>query len=699
MGRRVLVVLLAAILVGLAVAPAVRAQQDDEKKIPINFKGVDLGLILEQVSQLTGVRFLYDEKIKAKKVFLTSQSEIPIKHLYSVFQSVMKVNGFALIESGPPEARIVTVVDLASSAKGPSPVFRTGERLPETDQMVTLIISLKYADPRTVQAALQPLVNDPKGVLTIDDPGTIIVTDYAPNVRRIEQIAALMDREKAGVKIEVVQLFYASAQDVEQKLTRLVQILTQVQRKPGQAPEVVQVTADPRTNKLVLLGQEDRLVQLKGMVQELDVQIKSEPQIIHVYNLKHGVAKIMAENLSKVYQAIAQSKPTGQSPTNAPILVQALPGPGGAPGAPGGAPGGGGAALVASSGPSINPSIVADEQNNALIIVADDKTYANQILPTIQSLDVRRPQVMLEAALVEITGVGSLDLGVEISTVDRAGNALIPFGSTSFGLSTLRDTNNDGVPDAKFPFQTVNGQLVPFDGLTAGAVKQFGGRIPAILRAFKTRRDTKVLAQPYAVVNDNTSANLKVTDADPITTTVQPSAGGVITSFGGFQEAGITLSITPHISEAQYLRLEIDQKLENFVGQQIDPAVPRAKNTRQITDQVTIPNGHTLIIGGLTRQDEEENVAAIPGLSDIPWIGELFKRTQRNKLQITLYIFITPTILSDLDFADYNGLSRQKQEGVRRDSKGKWWVGVRTEDETESRSLDLIEYKSPFPEK
>lgn len=695
MRRRVLFALVsAALLFGVAIRMA-RGQQADQ--IAINFNGVDLEILLQRVSEVSQVRFLYDEKIKKRKVYLLSQTEIPKKDLFSLFQSVMAQQGFVLQEVGPPEARVYRVSELAQSAKGPTPVFRPGDpNIPESEQMITMIISLKYAEPRTVQAALQPLVSDPKGVLTMEDVSAVIVTDYALNVKRLEQIVALMDREKPGVKIEVVQLFYASAQDVEQKITRLLQTLAQVQRRPGQqVQEVAQVTSDTRTNKLVILALEERIAQIKAMIQELDVQIKAEPQLIHVYQLKHGQAKILADELGKVYQAIAQNRPTGGPTINVPVVIQpAAAPPGAAPGAPGGA---GGGATVSTAQPTINPAIVADEPNNALIVVADDKTYDTQILPTIKALDVRRPQVMLQAALVEVTGEGTLDFGLEAGSVDRATNELRGFGGTSFGLSTLLDTNGDSIPDAKVPFiRNSAGQLVPSDGLSAGAIKAFGGRIPILLQAVKSKRDTKVISEPSAVVNDNTSATLKVTDAAPTTSFIQTNTGNNIQTFSGFQEAGVTLSITPHISEANYLRLEIEQKLERFIGVSSNASSPPPKTTRQINDVVTIPNGRTLIIGGLSREDDVESVTGVPGLSDIPWIGKLFERTQRNRIKTTLYIFVTATVFHDAGFEDYEHVSRSLQKAQFDQSKR--WVGVRVEDEKQPRSLDTIEYKSPFGE-
>ncbi|MBI5367805.1 MAG: type II secretion system secretin GspD [Planctomycetes bacterium] len=691
-------------LLVLAPLPA-RAQQPPQQpeKIAINFNGVDLEILLQRVSEVSNVRFLYDEKIKKRKVYLLSQSEIPTKDLFSVFQTVMKSNGFALIKSGPPSAEIYQVVESAVAPKSPTEVIRPGDPFPEGEPMVTMILTLKYAEPRTVQAALQPLVTDPKGVLTMEDVSAVIVTDFAQNVKRLSEIVALMDREKPGIKIEVVQLFYAGAQDIEQKLTKHLQVLLQVQRRPGQQQqEVVQVTADTRTNKLVVLAQEERLAQIRAIVKELDIPIKSEPQLIHVYNVKHAAAKILAENLSKVYQAIAQGRPNGSAGSTQPtVMVQPAVNPPGQAGGPGAGVGltvggAGGATLVSTGGQTINPAIVADEPNNALIVVADDKTYETQILPTIKALDIRRPQVLLEAALVEITGEGSLDIGIEAGSVNRTTDNLQGFGSTSFGLSSLIDTDGDSVPDAKVPFATSASGLVPTDGLTAGAIKSFGGRIPVLLQALKSKRDTNVLSQPSTVVNDNTNATLKVTDSAPTTSFTQ-SNSTTITSFSGFQEAGVTLSITPHISESAYLRLEIEQKLERFVGTASASGVPPPKTTRQINDTVTIPSGRTLVIGGLTRDDETETVTGVPGLMDIPWIGELFRRTVRNRTKTTLYIFVTPTILDDEDFGDLAAISRRKQLEVFERTKGRW-VGVREEDEALPRALDIVEYKSPFGE-
>ena len=673
--RKTIVVGLLALVLAATAGPPSWAQE----KLDMNFAGTELEKVLEWVSKVTQKRFMYEgEKIKKRKIYMLSPLEVPKDKVFTVFLSILQQNKLAVAKKLDGEAEFYQVVELLEASKN---AFGPGGRIPDEDMMDTQVIALKYADPRSVQTALQPLVSDPKGIVVIEDVGAVIVTDYGLNLKRIAKVIDLMDRERPSVLAETVSLQYASAAEVETRLTKLLTALSQVQKRPGQpqAPEVLQIVADPRTNKLFVVAAETRLRQILGLVAEMDVKLGAEPKLVHVYQLKHAQAKTMAENLNKIYTVVGQAK---QAAAAAPGVA------------------GGGAPPIGSNLPgsaTLTPSIVADEGNNALVIVADAVTYV-ELEETIKALDVRRPQVLIEGAVVEVSGDRSLDLGVELASTDGPGGKLRGFGGTAFGLTTLSDTNGDTIPDVKLPFRVDpgTGALVEGQGLTFGLFK--GPDFPnigAVVNMLKSTRDANVLQLPQVTTNDNVGATLRVTESAPTVSFIQTQAGNNIQTFNNFQEAGITLNITPHISEAEYLRLEINQKIEQFEGVQTNPAVPPPKTTREITNIVTIPDRRTAVIGGLVRDVSREQVSRIPFLSDVPLFGEFFKRTTKTSTKSTLYLFITAKILKDANFDDYMAETERRSREMEERTLGKW-RGVKTEIKDESRSLETIEYKSPF---
>ncbi len=681
--RKALAVGLLTLLLAGTSCPPTRAQE----KIAINFNGTELELVLDWVSKVTQKRFLYDEKIKKRKIYVISQVEIPRNRVFEIFQTILQANKFILVRKGSPDAEIYQVVEQIDATKSPVPTYGEHERdqVPNEDTMISEVIPLRYADPRSVQTALQPLISDPKGIVVVEDVGAVIVTDYALNVKRIEKVLALMDRERPGILTEVVALQYASAADVESKLTKLLAAMSQIQKRPGAqaAPEVLQIVADPRTNKLILVATESRLKQILSLVHELDVKLQAEPRLVHVRPLKHAQAKTMAENLNKIYTVVGEARRASA----AAVASSAAAAAGAAPPTGSGLPG----------AATLTPSIVADEANNALIIVADAGTYT-ELEDTIAALDIRRPQVLIEGAVVEVSGDRSLDLGVEIATTDGPSDKLRGFGASAFGLSTLSDTNGDAIPDVKLPFRVdaASGALVENPGFTFGLFRgPDAPNVGAVVNMLKTTRDANVLQLPQVTTNDNVGATLKVTESAPTVSFIQTQAGNNVQTFNNFQEAGITLNITPHISEAEYLRLEISQKIEQFEGVQTNPAVPPPKTSREITNIVTIPNGRTAIIGGLVRDVTREQISRIPFLGDVPILGEFFKRTTRTSAKSTLYLFITPKILKDENFEDYMKETERRSREMEERTRGKW-RGVREEVKGEGRSLETIEYKSPF---
>ena len=292
------------------------------------------------------------------------------------------------------------------------------------------------------------------------------------------------------------------------------------------------------------------------------------------------------------------------------------------------------------------PILVADRHTNSIIVVADADTQSlyGQL---IAQLDERRPQVQIEATLVSLNTSDDNVLGVEFGD-SRSVNSgrLVTF--SQFGVSTLETTPELGVTGSLLPTNTL--------GFTAALLD--GDFADVVLQAFAEESEARVLSSPVILVNDNEVGQLGSIREEPVVETVQ---GEVIatTSFKEFVKAGTQIKVRPHISEGGYLQLEYEIEVNTFAGgTTLSDGIPPPRQTDKVGSRVTIPDGDTIVVGGLTRKDDGTIVSKIPLLGDIPVLGAAFRRTVDTSEQTTLFVFLRPRILSDDDFEDLRRISR-----------------------------------------
>ncbi len=292
--------------------------------------------------------------------------------------------------------------------------------------------------------------------------------------------------------------------------------------------------------------------------------------------------------------------------------------------------------------------ITIDENTNTLVVVAApevQKLYEDLI----KKLDVRRPQVLVEIRVVTISAMDTYNLGVEVSGGDRIGDRQL-FGLTSFGLSTV---------------EAATGALTITPGLGFNGALVDPATADVVLQALAQHQGAEVVTAPRILVNDNATGLISSVAEVPFTSQSTSTAATATTSFGGFAQAGTTVSVTPQISEEDYLNLEFDVLINNFIGAASDPNIPPARNTDQVTSQISIPDGHTVIVGGLKRQREASNVSGIPFLERIPIINRLTSNTADEMEDQRLFVFIKPVILRDDKFRDLRFLSEAERQAAK----------------------------------
>ena len=299
---------------------------------------------------------------------------------------------------------------------------------------------------------------------------------------------------------------------------------------------------------------------------------------------------------------------------------------------------GGGAALGGVATLPGGARVSADIATNSLIVVAP-KNVQEMYAELIRSLDQRRPQVLIEAKIIAVDTSDDFSLGVEVSAGDRVGETRL-FKFTSFGLSEVNA-------------ETGALQIIPGLGFNGTLVDPNVADV--VVRALSAHRRAKVLAAPKILVNDNSTGKLESVSSVPFAS-VNASQTVSTTSLGGDQQAGTIITVTPHINEDDHLNLDFDVEFSTFAGASAD-GLPPPRQIDRVGSSVTIPDGKTVVVGGLKRISDSDTFSGLPWAEKIPVIRELTSRTDRSQQTTSFFLFIRPIVLRDSRFADLRFLS------------------------------------------
>jgi general secretion pathway protein D len=286
-----------------------------------------------------------------------------------------------------------------------------------------------------------------------------------------------------------------------------------------------------------------------------------------------------------------------------------------------------------------NATVAADANTNSIIVVAPPQVqqlYADLI----KRLDERRPQVQVECTIVTLDTSNGFTFGIDIGKLGGFDTSKL-LTLSSFGVSTA---------DPK------TGRLTPVAG-TGGTFALLSPSIADIvLRALATNSRARFGSAPQLLVNDNGRGKLESVAQQPFAVILDASSTQSLTSLGGLASAGTSITVEPHISEADYLQLAYSIELSNFTGDAAN-GLPPPSQKNAVDSSVTIPDGYTIVVGGLTTKSTTADVSTIPIIGDIPFLRLLFGTRSRNVADSTLFVFIRPVILRDDKFEDLKFLS------------------------------------------
>ena len=604
----------------LAPPQAISAQ---EEKVSLNFVNAEIEEVIKAVSHITGKNFVVDPRVKGT-INIISATPVAASLAYDILLSTLRMQGFAAVEAGGvtkilPEADAKLYVSGVNSRAG-------GEKL------VTRIFVLQYESAAQLVPVLRPLIPPNNIIVAYPGNNTLVVTDYASNLRRIEQIVNAIDQPGKTSPI-IIPVKHASAIELAQTISRLLQDGIAGAAGAGDTSQRFVLLADSRTNNLLLrTDNPERIERVRGLVAQLDVATGTLGNI-HVVYLKNAEAVKLAQTLRAVLSGdtSAAASATGAAPV--------------APGSP--------AVTSVSSNSAGGGIIQADAATNALIITAPSNVY-NNIRAVIDMLDVRRAQVFVEALIAEVKVDKAAELGVQWQAAGNNGDGVSIGGGTNFGGA---GTNIIGIGTsiAAGTPPTIG------TGLNIGLVRN--NNLGVLARAMQTDANANILSTPNLMMLDNEEAKIVIGQNVPFITGTQNGTAANPNPFQTVErkDVGLTLKIKPQISEGGTVKMLIYQEVSSV--QDLTNPAGVITDKRSLDTTVLVDNGQILVLGGLIQDQVSKGEFKVPLLGDIPLLGWLFRYETRKSNKTNLMIFIRPTILRTAVAS--NGLTQNRYEYLR----------------------------------
>ena len=576
----------------------------------ITMQQADIRAFINDVSIVTGKTFLVDPRVQGN-VTISSEKSLSASEVFEVFKNVMRVHGYTVTRTPTGEYRITLMQGAAQDAPY---VANSGYN----NQFATTVIKLDHADAADAAKLIKPVMHS-QGILTANAGGSILViTDFPENLAKARQIVSAMDTN--GLMTESISFRNISAIDAEDTLKAL-----------GGARPKFRAIAVPGTNSLILEGSPSEVARLKPILEQMDNAGTFTPRgAVSVIPLRFANGEDLIELMQGLIPAFTRE---GQ-----PV-----------------------------------PSVAYDGGSNSIVIsaIGDAQSGLEQI---IRRLDVRRPQVLVEAMIVEISDTAAQELGVQWAVGGLDGST-IPFIGTNFSrqapnLLTLAGAlagPSLGVSDTSGLETAAVNSLVGIDGIGIGGASVDNNTLfSVIVNAIETDEDSNILSTPFVTTLDNEPASFIVGQEIPITTG-ESLGGNNANPFRTFErkEVGIKLDVHPQISEGDVIRMKIKQEVSSIAGAITSISSDFITNTRAIETTVLANDGEIIVLGGLIQDDEQISVAKVPILGDVPIVGNLFRSKGKSRKKTNLMVFLRPTIIRSQE--DAEPLTRRHLDKMRRE--------------------------------
>lgn len=564
----------------------------------MNLRGADIRELINKVSEISGRSFVLDPRVRGEVTVIAPQP-LDAEGVYELFLSVLRVHGYAAIDSEVgtkiiPQATARQTIPLAD------PRFLSGEDL------VTEVIPVANVQAASMVDILRPLVAQHGHVAAVERANVIILSDHVSNILRLKKLILEIDvaDEQEMLVVPLEHMFVGNLVEVLQRLA------PETLGQTGSGPQRVQLVGNTFNNSLIVRGKPGAVAPVLKLIIELD-QPARQSGAPEVHFLQHSDASSVAELLREL-----APNPRGED------VVSEV-------------------------------SIGVDESTNSVVIRADPRVRA-EFRQVIDRLDIRRPQVLIEAAIIEVSVTDTIEVGVEFAFADGEGKS-VPLASTALDatlaplfqgvLSQADQTRIDPIAAVGNIYQAQSGGSLAVARLDASGIS-----FAAMLHLLATNSSVNLLSTPSVLTLNNEKARINVGQSVPFSTgSFTTSGDGSNNPFRTTERAkiGITLEVTPHINEGDALRLTVLQTVET-----IEPAATAAlgdlvTNNREISATILADDQQTIVLGGLIQDDFENIQYKVPLLGDLPLVGRLFRSDSDTRRKRNLIVLLRPTILRD----------------------------------------------------
>ncbi|MBL4796217.1 MAG: type II secretion system secretin GspD [Oleispira sp.] len=579
----------------------------EEQNWQVNMKDANISAFIGQIADITGKSFVIDPRVKGK-VTVVSTETMNTEAVYELFLSVLQVHGYAAVPAGDV---IMVVQQNSVKQKGGDLDAKIKKR---SQEMVTKVITIKNTPALDLVPILRPLVAKYGHLAGVRSANALIISDHASNISRIEQIIDRLDKS-GSEELEVIQLKEAWVGNVVTMLQSLdPDKVAQGKGSKNRSAGSIRVVADERSNRLIIKGEKTARERIRKLIKQLD-----KPSYFSgsakVIRLKYADSKKLAELIKNL---MADSTGGGKDTNKA----------------------------------KGKASVFADEELNALVIRAEP-SILKEIIDIVHELDVRRAQVLIEAAIVEVSGDVNEALGIQWAIGDTSA----PVAGTNFSnagnsLNQIAGSIAAGTPSLS-------------NGLTLGGYKSTNGQFDfgMVIQALESQSNTNLLSTPSIMTLDNQEAEIIVGQNVPFITgsTSSSDNSNPFTTITR-EDIGVTLKIKPHIHEGNEVRLEVEVSAESVANTTVQGQADLITNKRQLKTMILVANKETVVLGGLISDDVTETESKVPYLGDIPYLGWFFRSTSSQHIKRNLMIFLRPTIVLEKQTA--TKLTNEKFEGV-----------------------------------
>lgn len=598
-----------------ATLPPADSHAASKGNISMDFKDVDIHVLIKFVSELTGRNFIIDRRVGGR-VTIYSPTKITVDEAYKVFESVLAVNGFSIVPASGGAYKIMP----SGNARNEETTTKTSQAIDKNlgDEMVTQIVALQHSSAAELTKIL-PKITGPNAAISAYAPtNTLIITASYSVIRQAMRVVQQVDKSSYVPQLKTFKLEFGDAQSVAGSLDKLMQTRAKEQEKIGKQT-FAQIQSDERTNTVIAMADAESMGSIENIITTLDVPTPKGKGDIHIIRLQNADAEDTAKVLNSLMERQGATKEEQ---------------------------------ILAS-----DVKIVADKSTNTLVVTARPDDF-DTILRTARDLDVERKQVFIEALIMEASSSASFSFGVNWAA-GKGRDDVFLYGSSNLG--------GDGI---SFPSSSSGGTLGFPSGGSLGAIIEdavtIGGTaysIQAVLSAVQGDSNYRILATPQLLTLDNEEARVDVVDNVPFTK--DASTSNVNQDYNSvsidYKDVGIKLKITPHISANDTLRLEVLQEVSRVTSTTVQGTNIIAPTTRKREVETTIRmlDGQTAVIAGLLSEDDSSTNAKVPGAGDIPLLGWLFKNKEESNSKTNLLIFITPRVINS--FAESTALANERK--------------------------------------